>query len=144
MEVPMSDTAQSRQSYPSDLSQKEWERLKPLVPMPKHVGRPAKYERLEIINGILYLLRTGCAWRLLPHDFPPWRIVFHYFSAWRRDGTWTRIHDTLHIEVRIAVGREAKPSAAIMDSQSVKTTEKGGSMDMMRARKSTAASAICW
>jgi len=140
----MSDIARSRQSYPSDLSQKEWERLQPLVPMPKKGGRPAKYERLEIINAILYLIRTGCAWRLLPHDFPPWRIVYHYFSAWRRDGTWTKIHDALHKQVRLAVGREAEPSAAIMDSQSVKTTEKGGSMDMMRARKSTAASAICW
>jgi transposase len=78
------------------------------------------------------------------HDLPPWRLVFHYFSAWRRDGTWTQIHDALHKQVRLAAGREAEPSAAILDSQSVKTTEKGGPMDMMPARKSTAANATCW
>lgn len=139
----MCDATPSRQPYSSDLSTKEWDQLKPLVPMPKHGGRPAKYERLEIINGILYLVRTGCAWRLLPHDLPPWRIVYHYFSTWRRDGTWTQLHDALRSQVRIAEGRQPEPSAAIMDSQSVKTTEKGGSMDMMPARKSTAANGIC-
>lgn len=86
---PLRDTSQQRQSYSSDLSVNEWQRLKPLVPAPKHGGRPAKYERLEILNAILYLVRTGCAWRLLPNDFPPWRIVYHYFSSWRHDGIWS-------------------------------------------------------
>ena len=140
----MSDASQPRQQYPSDLSTREWHHLKPLVPAPKKGGRPAKYERFEILNAILYLVRTGCAWRLLPHDFPPWRIVYYYFSSWRRNGTWERIHDTLRTRVRVAEGREAEPSAAILDSQSVKTTEKGGSTDTMRARRSTAANGICW
>ncbi len=138
----MCDQHQGRLRYSSDLSIDEWQYLKPLVPAPKHGGRPAKYERLEILNAILYLVRTGCAWRLLPHDFPPWRIVYHYFSSWRRNGIWTQVHDALRTQVRIAEGREAEPSAAILDSQSVKTTEKGGSMGMTPAKKSTAANVI--
>ena len=138
----MCDTSQRGQRYSSDLSVNEWQHLKPLVPVPKHGGRPAKYERLEILNAILYLVRTGCAWRLLPHDFPPWRIVYHYFSSWRRDGIWAQVHDALRTQVRIAEGREAEPSAAILDSQSVKTTEKGGFTDMMPVRKSMAANGI--
>ena len=80
----------------------------------------------EIVNAIRYVLRTGCSWRMLPHDLPPWRIVFHYFRTWRRDGSWQRAHDTLHAMLRQTQGRETSPSAAIIDSQSVKTTEKGG------------------
>ena len=115
----------SRQNYPSDLTDGEWLVLEPLVPAPKQGGRPSKYPRREIINAIRYVARTGCAWRLLPHDLPPWQLVYHYFWLWRRDGTWQQIHDTLHMQIRQAVGREATPSAAIIDSQSVKTTERG-------------------
>ena len=104
-------------------------------------GRPAKYERLEILNAILYLVRTGCAWRLCLMTSLPGGCL-HYFSSWRRDGIWSQVHDTLRTRVRIAEGREAEPSAAILDSQSVKTTEKGGSMDMMPAKRSTAANGI--
>ena len=89
-----------RPAYPSDLSDREWQLLEPRLPPPKPGGRPITYPRREIVNAIRYVLRTGCAWRMLPHDLPPWRIVFHYFRTWRRDGTWQRVHDTLHAMLR--------------------------------------------
>jgi putative transposase len=141
-EEPMFDNSTKRRAYSSDLSTRECQKLGPHIPQPKSGGRPAEYDRLEIVNAIRYLLRSGCSWRLLPHDFPPWGTVYHYFSTWRRDGTWERIHATLRAELREAEGREAEPSAAIIDSQSVKTTEKGGSMDMTLERKSTGESGI--
>lgn len=134
-EEPMSETNTKRKTYSSDLSTSECEEIGPYIPHPKSGGRPARYDRFEIVNAIRYLVRTGCAWRLLPHDFPPWGTVYHYFSTWRRDGTWERIHGALREKLRKAEGREAEPSAAIIDSQSVKTTEKGGSMDMMPERE---------
>ena len=124
-----------RPDYPSDLSDREWQLLEPLLPPPKPGGRPITYPRREIVNAIRYVLRTGCSWRMLPHDLPPWRIVFHYFRTWRRDGSWQRAHDTLHAMLRQAQGRETSPSAAIIDSQSVKTTEKGGPEVTTRARR---------
>jgi putative transposase len=142
-EEPISETSAKRKSYSSDLSTGEHEEIRPHIPQPKKGGRPAEYDRVEIVNAVRYLLRTGCSWRLLPHDFPPWGTVYHYFSVWRRDGTWERIHGTLRDRLREAEGREAEPSAAIIDSQSVKTTEKGGSMGMMPGRKSTDESGIC-
>lgn len=99
----------------------------------------------EVVNGILYLNRTGCQWRALPHDLPPWGTVAYYFYAFRRDGTWQRMHDTLRQDVRVAAGREPTPSAAVIDSQSVKATEKRGSAaGTTRARRSTVASGISW
>jgi transposase len=115
-----------RRRYPTDLTDAQWAVLEPLVPAPKSGGRPAAHGRREIVDAILYVLRGGGAWRLLPHDFPPWQTVYYYFRVWRLDGTWERINAVLRERVRLKAGRPATPSAAILDSQSAKTTEKGG------------------
>jgi putative transposase len=114
----------SRKPYPSDLTDAQWDLIKPHVPKPKSGGRPASVDRREIVNAILYLVREGITWRAMPHDFPPYRTVYHYFRLWRDDGTWQTIHDALRDETRQAAGREASPSAAIIDAQSVKTVEQ--------------------
>jgi len=131
-----------RTTYPSDLTDAQWERVRPLVPPIKPGGRPASVPRRELLNAILYVLRSGCTWRMLPHDFPPWSTVYHYFRCWRLDGTWERIQDALREQVRREAGREASPSAAIIDSQTVKTTEKGGPAGTTPARRSWAASGM--
>ena len=131
-----------RQPYPTDLSDKEWDVIKHLVPDAKPGGRPEAYPKREILNAIFSLLRSGCSWRMLPHDLPPWRIVYHYFRQWRLDGTWALMHDLLRGDVRVASGKQRQPSAGIIDSPSVQTTEKGGSVATMLASRSKGASVI--
>src|SRR5215207_7466080 len=116
-----------RRTYPTDLSDAEWTYLKAYLPATKTCGRPRMHHPREILNAIFYVVRGGCAWWLLPHDFPPWQTAYHYFRVWRINGTWERIHKTLRERTRRKAAREATPSAAIVDSQSVRTTEKGGS-----------------
>jgi putative transposase len=132
----------TRKSYPSDLTDDQWQHIEPLIPPAKPGGRPRAVDMRQILDAMLYLNRTGCQWRALPHDFPAWGTVADYFYRFRQDGTWRTIHDRLREQVRLAAGKQATPSAAVIDSQSVKTTEKGGFAGTTRARKSRAANAI--
>lgn len=131
-----------RTPYPTDLTDARWKLIEPYVPKPRPGGRPTKYTRREVLNAILYQTRNGCVWRALPHDLPSYRIAFHYFRAWQRDGTWDKIHDALREKVRRAIGKNPKPSAAILDSQSVKTTEQGGPRGVDAGKKSRRPQAV--
>ena len=112
--------------YPSDLSAAQWALIEPHIPPAKPGGRPRQTDIYAVVNAIFYLLRTGCQWRLLPKDFPPWGTVWWYFRCWHQEGVWVRLHRALYPPVRTKAGRRQKPSVVIMDSQSVKTTEMGG------------------
>ena len=113
-------------AYPSDLSAAQWALIEPYLPPSKPGGRPRQTDMCAVVNAIFYLLRTGCQWRFLPKDFPPWGTVWWYFRWWHREGVWVRLHRVLYPLVRTKAGRRPKPSVVIMDSQSVKTTEMGG------------------
>jgi putative transposase len=132
----------TRTSYPSDLTDEQWTLIEPLIPQPLPGGRPRSVERRRVINAILYLNRSGNAWRMLPRDFGPWSSVYHYFRTFRDEGTWQRIHDTLREKVRREAGRKPTPSAGVLDAQSVKTDapRKGGRTATTRAKRPLAAS----
>jgi putative transposase len=133
-----------RNPYPSDVTDEQWLLIESHIPPEKPGGRHRSVNMREVINGILYLNRTGCSWRMLPHDLPPWGTVHYYYRRFRREGIWSNIHDRLREQVRVEAGKEKTPTAAIIDSQSVKTAEKGGSAGTTQARKSAAESGISW
>ena len=131
--------------YPSDLNAAEWTLIAPLIPPARRGGRRRSVNVREVLNAIFYVLSTGCQWKALPKDLPPKSTAHFYFMLWDWDGTLERIHDTLYVAMREAAGREASPSAAIIDSQSAKASQKGAlrliRKASMRARRSRAASA---
>jgi putative transposase len=116
----------ARDPYPSDLRDDEYARIEPLLPEPPARGRPRQHAWRAVLDAVFYLVRTGCQWRHLPHEFPPWKTVYHYFRQWRLDGRWERLHAALRETVRTAAGRDPQPSGGIIDAQSVKTTSVGG------------------
>jgi putative transposase len=115
-----------RKPYSTDLSDAEWKYIEPYMPAPKGHGRPRVHSPREILDAIFYILRSGCQWRLLPHDFPRWPTVYHYFRKWRIDGTWEKINMAIRERLRVRLKRNPQPSAGIVDSQSVKSTGVGG------------------
>jgi putative transposase len=131
-----------RHAYQTDLTGEQWFLLEPLLPPPKKRGHPRTINMREVLNSILYINRAGCQWRMLPKELIPWQTAYGYFRRFRMDGTWERIHTLLREGVRQKAGREKSPSAAILDSQSVKTTEKGGFAGMMQAKKSMGGNGI--
>jgi putative transposase len=135
-----------RKRYATDLTDEQWDLIALWIPKPKSNakigGRPSTVERREIVNAILYLDRTGCQWRMLPGDLPHWGTVSTYYRQWCQSGLWKRVHDMLREQLRDEARKELVPSVAIVDSQTVKTTEKGGPAAMTGARKSRAASGI--
>ena len=134
----------ARKPYPSDLTHEQWSLIEPMIPPAEPGGRDRTVDMREVINGILYLNRTGCSWRQLPHEFPPWGTTHYYYRRFRLDGTWQLLHDKLREKVRRKVGKKPTPSAAVIDSQSIKTAapQKGGRMVTTRARKSPVESGI--
>ena len=138
----MSDVT-ARRRYPSDLTDAQWALVEAAMPPATHgrTGRPRTYPLREVWNAVLYLTRNGCSWRALPHDLPPWEVVWEHFRRWRDAGTLERVHALLRAEVRAAAGRERTPSLVVVDSQSVRTTEKGGPRASTPARGSRAGSA---
>jgi putative transposase len=131
-----------RKPYPSDLNDAEWELVEPHIPPAEPGGRPRTTDMREVLNAIFHVMKAGCQWELLPHDFPAKGTVYHYFNTWRQDGTWERINAALRGELRQALGREVTPSASIVDSQSVKTSAKGGCVATMQERPLTVVSGI--
>lgn len=121
-------------NYPTNLTDAQWQLIQPHLPPPRKRGRPPT-DRRHILNAILYFVRAGCQWRMLPSDFGPWQTVYHYYATWRRDGHWTYLHDRLRARVRTAAGKDVRPTAAILDSQTVRSADHPGETGFDAAKK---------
>lgn len=132
----------AKKGYSSDLTDGQWEKVASMIPEAKPGGRHRTTDMRAVLNAIFYRVKNGCTWENLPHDFPPAKTVYHYFRAWTLDGTIEHIHDQLRREVRKEAGKQDEPTAGIIDSQSVKTTEKGGPEGLMPEKRQKVASAI--
>lgn len=141
---PSTEPKPARAAYPSDLTDAEWLLLEPLLPATRQRGQPRVHPYRDLIDGILYVLRGGNSWRAMPHDLPPWETVYSYFRDWTIDGTWKRIHDALCAADRELADRDPEPTAGVLDSQTVRTTERGAIGDTMEPNAWSDASAICW
>lgn len=124
-----------RNTYPSDLTDKEWEVLEKLVPGDSKLGRPARYPKREILNSIFYIVRSGCAWRMMPHDLPPWRICYYYFMKWKQCGLWQEIHDHLRDCVRLRAGKKKPRPLRPSTARVLKRLTTPGFVDMMQAKE---------
>ncbi|CAA9403527.1 Mobile element protein [uncultured Leptolyngbya sp.] len=133
----------TRKPYPSDLTDAEWETIQPLLPLPYAIGSPRTVDLREVLDAIFYWADNGIKWRALPQEFPPWQTVYGYFRSWARSGVWEQLNAALVLQVRTKAGREAQPSLAIIDSQSVEMTQKGDlSKVLMEANGSKGASVM--
>jgi transposase len=125
----------TRKPYPSDLTDAEWTKLKPLLPQANHIGSPRCVELREVMNALMYVADNGIKWRAMPHDLPAWQTVYGYFRRWSQGGVWEQVNQALGKQVRLAVGREEQPSLGLIDSQSVEMAQKGDLSKVLMATK---------
>jgi len=132
------------QVYPSDLTDEEWALIDPLIPKAREPGRPEKYSKRAILNAIFYLVRSGCAWRMLPHDLPPWKLVWHYFAHWKKHGVWTRLNDALRDAVRLKAGKKKPQRLRSSTRKACAQLSKEEFAATMLAKRWQDESATCW